>query len=187
VSPSSEATLNTLSHPSVTLPHSHTLPFTPLPTSLISPSLLFQPDTLRSFSHSCYTTDGHHDASLSVLASHLHPRCPPPLSSSLLLSHAGDLPPSTKYQSEHSRAFGPRDDDHALLKTLKAKADKTRAKDEEDERERTTRDRTYKTVASESFSAQHSVWGSDEKRSPFLVKPSVLTTPAAVLSLRLRK
>jgi hypothetical protein len=149
----------------------------------------FEPslDHSRSVTQSSFTTDGHHDASLSVLASHLHPRCPPPLSSALLLSHAGDLPPSVKYQSFYSRSYGPREDDRAYEKALKAKAEKRRGKEEEDERERTTRDRTYKTISSESFSAEHSCLASDEKKSSFLVKPSTLTTQHAALCLQLRK
>ena len=157
---------------------------------LRSDPMAFEPSnvpTAQSVSHSSFTTDGHHEASIAVLASHLHPRCPPALSSSLLLSHAGDLPPSLKYQSFYSRSYGPREDDRAQEKAMKAKAEKRRGKEEEDERERTTRDRTYKTVSSEAFSVEHSCLASDEKRSPFLVKPSTLTTQHAALCLQLRK
>ena len=146
-----------------------------------------QPDQLRSFSHASFTTEGHHDAALAVLASHLHPRCPPPLSSALLLAHSGEPSPQSKYQSDYSRAFGPRSDDRAIEKARREKAEKLRGQEEEDERERTTRQRTYKTISSAAFSVEHSVLASEEKRSPFLVKPSTLATPQAVLSLSLRK
>jgi len=74
-----------------------------------------------------------------------------------------------------------------MEKAVKAKADARRGKEEEDERELRTRQRTYKTVASESYSVEHSVAASEEKRSPFLVKPGTLTLPAAVYNLQLRK
>ena len=146
-----------------------------------------QDDRLSSLSHASYTTVGHHDASLAVLASHFHPRCPPPLSTTLLLSHSGEPAPSVKYVSNYSRAFGPREDDRAIEKAMREKAEKRRGREEEDERERTTRDRTYKTIASESYSVEHTLLASEEQRSPFLVKPSTLAMPLAAMSLQLRK
>ena len=122
-----------------------------------------------------------------MLASHFHPRCPPPLSTTLLLSHAGDPIAPLKYQSNYSRAYGPREDDRAIEKALRERAERRRGREEEDERERTTRDRTYKTIASDSYSVEHTVLASEEQRSPFLVKPSTLAMPQAAMSLQLRK
>ena len=142
---------------------------------------------MRSFSHSCYTSAGLTEAANGVLVSHIHPRCPPSLSSQLLLAHSANPAAPARYTSEHSRAFGARSDDRAMEKAVKARADARRGVEEEDERELRTRQRTYKTVASESYSAEHSIAASDEKRSPFLVRPGTLTLPAAVYSLQLRK
>ena len=122
-----------------------------------------------------------------MLASHIHPRCPPSLSTQLLLAHSANPTTHFRYQSEHSRAFGARTDDRAMEKAIKAKADANRGREADDERELRTRQRTYKTVASESYSEEHSIAASEEKRSPFLVKPGTLTLPAAVYRLRLRK
>ena len=150
-------------------------------------SFLFQDEHARSFSHSCYTAAGLTEAANGVLVSHIHPRCPASLSTHLLLGHTVNPTTTFTYQSEHSRAFGPRTDDRAMEKAMKAKADANRGREEEDERELRTRQRTYKTVASESYSMEHSIVASDEKRSPFLVKQGTLTMPAAVYNLQLRK
>ena len=80
-----------------------------------------------------------------------------------------------------------REDDKALEKAARAKAVANKGREEEEERELRTRQRTYKTVASDSYSMEHSIANSEEKRSPFLVKPGTLTLPAAVLNLQLRK
>lgn len=74
-----------------------------------------------------------------------------------------------------------------MEKAIQAKVAANRGREEEEERELRTRQRTYKTVASESYSVEHSIVASEEKRSPFLVKPGTLTLPAAVYSLQLRK
>jgi hypothetical protein len=146
---------------------------------------------LRSFSHASYTTDGHREAAIAVSASHLHPRCAASLPASLLIAHDGELPTAAKYQSQHSVAFGAREDDRAQYKQLQAKAAARRGREEEEERERLTRDRTYRTVSSDSWSVEHSLVASGDcsTRSLHVVKTGgqPLSMPAAVLSLQLRK
>ena len=128
---------------------------------------------------------------MGVAASHLHPRCAPSLPASLLMAHAGELPAAARYQSQHSVAFGAREDDRAYHKQLQAKAAARRGREEEEERERLTRDRTYRTVSSDSWSVEHSLVASSDgsTRSLHVVKTNgqPLSLPAAVLSLQLRK
>lgn len=149
-----------------------------------------QQTNLNSHTQLSYNTQGLDEAHNEMLATRMHQTVAQPLSSEMLIGHSAAPTTYERYTTDYNRAYGERDDNHSLAQSLRDKHDSKRAENAQDEKEQFSRDRSYQTTSSLSYSSKHSILASNEKPSRFLVNniaSSTLAMPPAVQAMKLRQ